>query len=736
MARTTWKTARRQGIRLLVTAGLVAGCSYLAYHFHLVRGQQTVFTHFFYFPILLAGLWWGRKGIGVAVLLSLVLYFTARSAGMFSADHLVKVASFLLVSAVTAFLSEQYTRQERKLRSQRALSANIVATVPDCLVVIDRDLRIKRANRSFYEKFQTSPEKAIGCPITSILGDEAGKLKQALTRVFDAGEMLTNFEMRWWSEKEGERIFSLRARGIIVAEEEEEEEEELIALQDITEQKRLQKVIEEARLYAEGIIDTVRQSLVILDSDLRVVSANRTFYQTFKLTPEETVGRFIYELGSRQWDTPALRRLLGQILPQNTTLSDFVIEHDFPTIGRRVMVLIARRLYRREQKTEMILLAIEDLTERKRMEEALEESEAYRAMIQLGAQVGEAVIVLQDEEQKEGVHVFCNDTWLQITGYSEEELQRMSFFELVSPKDREASLARHRRKMRGESIPGLFELTIIRKDGREVPIEVTSAYSTYRGKRVNVVYARDITERKKMQEQLAVQDRLASLGELVSGVAHELNNPLTAIIGFSELLLERELPDDLKQEIQIINEEAQRTSKIVKNLLTFARKQPEEKQPTDINESIRRVLELRAYERKVSNIEVNTHFDPDLPQIYGNPFQLQQVFFNIVINAEYFMFEAHGRGTLTITTERTGDFVRACFADDGPGIPKENLSRLFTPFFTTKEVGKGTGLGLSICQGIVTEHGGRIWAESELGKGATFIVELPVYRRSPGEEGE
>ena len=605
VARTTWKTARRQWVRLLVMAGLVTGCSYLAYHFHLVREQQAVFSHFFYFPIVLAALWWGRKGIGVAMLLSLALYLTARAAGMFSADHLVRIASFLLVSAVTAFLSEHYIRQERKLRSQRALSANIVATMPDCLAVVDRDLRIKRANRSFYEKFQTSPGEAIGRPITSILVDETGKLKEALAHVLDAGEMLTDFEMKWHSEEEGERIFSLRARGIIVAEEEEEEEEEeLIVLQDITEQKRF-------------------------------------------------------------------------------------------------------------------------------MEEALEESEAYRAMIELGAQVGEAVIVLQDEGQKEGVQAFCNDTWLQITGYSEEELGRMSFFELVSPEDRKASLERHRRKMRGESIPGLFELTIIRKDGREVPIEVTSAYSTYRGKRVNVVYARDITERKKMQEQLAVQDRLASLGELVSGVAHELNNPLTAIIGFSELLLERELPNDLKREIQIINEEAQRTSKIVKNLLTFARKQPEEKQPMDINESIQRVLELRAYERKVSNIEVNAHLDPHLPQIYGNPFQLQQVFFNIVINAEYFMSEAHGRGTLTITTEKAGDFVRARFADDGPGIPKENLSRLFTPFFTTKEVGKGTGLGLSICQGIVTEHGGRIWAESELGKGATFIVELPVHRSSP-----
>ena len=232
-----------------------------------------------------------------------------------------------------------------------------------------------------------------------------------------------------------------------------------------------------------------------------------------------------------------------------------------------------------------------------------------------------------------------------------------------------------------------------------------------------------------MQEQLIMQDRLASIGQLTSGVAHELNNPLTGVIGFSELLLQRELPDDVKQDLKTINDEAQRTARIVKNLLTFARKQPEEKQPLDINESIQRVLELRAYEQKVNNIQVNTRFVPDLPQVMGNNSQLQQVFFNIVINAEFFMLQAHGRGTLTVTTEKAGDCVRASFADDGPGISEENMRRLFIPFFTTKEVGKGTGLGLSICQGIIAEHGGRIWAESELGKGATFILELPAYSK-------
>lgn len=165
---------------------------------------------------------------------------------------------------------------------------------------------------------------------------------------------------------------------------------------------------------------------------------------------------------------------------------------------------------------------------------------------------------------------------------------------------------------------------------------------------------------------------------------------------------------------------------MVRNLLTFARKHDTSKKPVNLNKAIQSVLDLRAYEQKVNNIEVVTNFTPDLPEITADVFRLQQVFINIIINAEYFMVQAHGRGTLTITTERRGDVIRASFADDGPGIKEKHLKHLFNPFFTTKEVGKGTGLGLSICHGIVTEHGGRIFAENRREEGAMFIVELPV----------
>ena len=323
----------------------------------------------------------------------------------------------------------------------------------------------------------------------------------------------------------------------------------------------------------------------------------------------------------------------------------------------------------------------------------------------------------------------------ELLGSEKHRLIGAQFTSSISPDSQDAFYFHYREVLKTGS-KGNCELKMLKADG--TPFHAQLISMSVPEKNGNISQCRtaviDITERKNMQAQLMVQDRLASIGQLVSGVAHELNNPLTGVIGFSELLLKRELPDDIKKDLKIINDEAQRTARIVKNLLTFARKQPQGKQPMDINESIQTVLELRAHEQKVSNIKVNTRLAPDLPQIMGNSSQLQQVFFNIVINAEFFMSEAHERGTMTITTERIGDSVRASLADDGPGISKESMSRLFSPFFTTKEVGQGTGLGLSICHGIITEHGGRIYAESELGKGATFIIELPI-RQGEKDEG-
>jgi signal transduction histidine kinase len=230
-----------------------------------------------------------------------------------------------------------------------------------------------------------------------------------------------------------------------------------------------------------------------------------------------------------------------------------------------------------------------------------------------------------------------------------------------------------------------------------------------------------------MEKQLLLSDRLASIGQLAYGIVHELNNPLAGVIGYSDVLLRRkDLPEEIMEDLKIVSSEAWRASQIVKGLLTFARKDTARKEPVDIHGAIQAVLRLRRYEQEATHIKVKTDFLPDLPFVMGNPTQMQQVFINIILNAEQAMSEAHGKGMLVITTRRVQDYVRISFMDDGPGINQENMPRLFTPFFTTKVAGKGTGLGLSICQGIITEHGGKIYARNERGKGAAFIIELPV----------
>jgi len=245
----------------------------------------------------------------------------------------------------------------------------------------------------------------------------------------------------------------------------------------------------------------------------------------------------------------------------------------------------------------------------------------------------------------------------------------------------------------------------------------------------SVHITRDITEQKKQNERLMSTDRLASLGELAAGTAHEFNNPLTSIIVLSELLMEKG-PDDIREDLTLINNEAKRAANVARNLLAFGGKHAPIKQLDQINSIIEDVLELRAYEHKSSNIDIERHLATALPEIMVDYFQMQQVFMNIIINAEYFINEAHGRGTLTITTQKENSTIRISFADDGSGITPENLNRIFDPFFTTKEAGKGTGLGLSICHSIVAEHGGQIYVRSQLGKGTTIFIELPIKSRA------
>ena len=232
-----------------------------------------------------------------------------------------------------------------------------------------------------------------------------------------------------------------------------------------------------------------------------------------------------------------------------------------------------------------------------------------------------------------------------------------------------------------------------------------------------------------VQERLLQSEKMSSVGQLVSGVAHELNNPLTGIMGFAQLLLLRDLEEITRRQVETIYAEAERASKIVSNLLTFARRRKAQKEPANLNTLVERVLELRNYDLRVRNINTELDLDAALPETMADANQIQQVFLNIIINAEQAMRGDGGEGaegTLRIRSSISDGNVVVAFHDSGPGMSAETLRRIFDPFFTTKEAGEGTGLGLTISYGIIDDHGGRIWAESEQGRGTTFVIELPI----------
>ena len=231
---------------------------------------------------------------------------------------------------------------------------------------------------------------------------------------------------------------------------------------------------------------------------------------------------------------------------------------------------------------------------------------------------------------------------------------------------------------------------------------------------------------RQLQLQLNLSNRLASVGVMVEGIAHEINNPLASVIGFAQMLTYEDIPENTKETVKIISDNAQRIADIVKNLLTFAQQQKLERTYINVNNILQATLAMRAYPMEISNIKVTTQLDLTLPLTMADAEQIQQVFLNIIINAETGMKSAHDKGNLLIKTEKIENTIQISFTDDGPGIPEANLVHLFDPFFSTRGVGQGTGLGLSVCYGIITEHSGQIYVKSQIGKGATFIVELPI----------
>jgi PAS domain S-box-containing protein len=329
-----------------------------------------------------------------------------------------------------------------------------------------------------------------------------------------------------------------------------------------------------------------------------------------------------------------------------------------------------------------------------------------------------------------GLVSYANRRWYDM-GYQQNQLLSRPLEELIVPARRQALNEAFASTLAGQQIDNL-EVQIVHGEGRVGYFSMNlSPMRDEQGHVASIVVVMsDITDAATLQAKLLHAEKMAAVGQLVSGVAHEVNNPLTAILGFSDLLMENpEVPESARKDLRVILEQAQRTKQIVQNLLSFARQMPPQRRPVQLNTILSRTVELRAYDLHSRGVEVVEHFYSELPLAIGDAHQLQQVFLNILNNAYDAVRDTGRPARIEIKTTNRGAFVEVLFRDNGYGISFPE--RIFDPFFTTKEIGKGTGLGLSICYGIVREHGGEILCHNNTdGQGATFIVRLPAAAES------
>ncbi|MGA9308440.1 MAG: PAS domain S-box protein [Candidatus Sulfotelmatobacter sp.] len=365
-----------------------------------------------------------------------------------------------------------------------------------------------------------------------------------------------------------------------------------------------------------------------------------------------------------------------------------------------------------------------DVTERRKLERQLLGQEEFRR--RLLESFPDLILVVDLQER----YTFVSSRVRDLLGYQPEDLAGKKISETEDHSPELAAL--YRDVSSGIRIFGAAEYGARHRDGSWRTMRASASQFFDADGRIGgvIVSVRDITTEKKLEQQIVQSERLAAMGAMIGGVAHELNNPLTSILGVSELLQDSQTTDAARKQIGILQQQARRAAEIVHNLTYFSRPPAPGKSPVNLGEIVERTLNLHAYSLRKNNITVDFLREPTLPYVQADPHQLMQVFLNLILNAEQAIREARDRGTLRIRLGNNGEAVWASFHDDGPGIPGDILGSIFDPFYTTKRPGRGTGLGLSICKAVMKEHNGTIEAANAPGGGAVFTVTLQAAAAS------
>ena len=599
-------------------------------------------------------------------------------------------------------LSQLVTRITRSSRQW----AEMFDSISDFMLLHDEQQRIVRVNRSLSEKLGRHPAAVLGF----LVRDLFGLLPNTPACPFCLDLRGQEFREEFREPKTGNTylVSSSRLRGVV-----EESQQIVHVLKDVSASRRAE------RLYRE-LFDNIQEGAYFSAPDGRLLEVNDALVRMLGYNSREEL---LSVSAEDLYVEPAHREIMAHALNQFGRLRN----HELALLRRdgSIIYVLANSFVVRDDAGHVLEYrgVLLDITEMKNVQSQLLREHDFNTQILNHTQSLIAVI------DTAGLVSYANRRCCEVAGGEEGDLVGSRLENIVLSSHRLVLRGAIECVLEGKAVNNL-ELPLAR--GRQIIGSFSVNLSPMRspGGEVNSLVAvmTDITDVAILQAKLMHTEKMAAVGQLVSGVAHEVNNPLTAILGFADLLLENpELNDQVKDDLQVIVQESQRTREIVQNLLSFARQTPPEKQLVDLNQVLRRTIALRSYDLANHGIELIEEFDSNLPEVVGDAHQLQQVFLNILNNACDAVQETGRRGRIVIVTEFSAGLVEVRFRDNGTGI--KNPERIFDPFFTTKEVGKGTGLGLSICYGIVREHSGEIVClNNRESEGATFAIRLPLMQ--------
>jgi len=573
--------------------------------------------------------------------------------------------------------------------------------ISDLIVVHDQDNRVLRANRSLAELIGVAPAELIGVQMRALLSfpSDAGSGPCPICRLAMAGA-------EEFAHPSLERTYLISTSCLRTP---DRGWQTLHVLKDITDRRAAE------RRYRE-LFDNIQEGVFFSTPEGRFVEVNDALVRMLGYDSREELLQA--DIPNQLYPSPTHRQKFLEAIETNGAVRNFeqVLRRKDGSLVHALENAFAVR--DAQGKVAQYRGVVLDITELKTSQARLQRERDFTTKILNGTQ---SLILVTD---RSGLITYANRRCFA-AGYSRERLLNRPLLELVAPAAQETMAGALESTLAGHSVDNL-ELALVRGDESHGRFCISlSPMRDEQGSVASIILVMtDITDAEVLKANLMHAEKMASVGQLVSGVAHEVNNPLTAILGFADLLLQRDLDEGARKELQVIVHEAQRTKQIVQNLLSFARQTAPQRQSVNLNSILRRTLELRSYDLGRRGLEVVERLDQALPEVIGDPHRLQQVFLNILNNACDAVSETGRKGRIEVETSVAAGSVEVLFRDNGPGI--SHPDRIFDPFFTTKGAGKGTGLGLSICHGIVREHSGEIVSYNNAGQpGATFIVRLP-----------